>query len=262
MKDKDEIKEQLINELVKLRQRIAELESSEAERKQMEEALKESENKYRTLFESSVDGILITDIETQSFKYAHPAMCRLLGYSEIEIQGIRISEIHPKDRLNYAISEFEAHAKGEKTLSENLPFLKTDGTIVYTDITGTTSMIAGRHCSVAFLRDITKRMRAEQERKALIEELQEALNKVKTLSGLIPICSSCKNIRDDKGFWNQVVAYVENHSEAEFTHGFCPECMKKFYPNLVTNKEKHEHHCKHRTSMLMETGAYLIKWSR
>lgn len=85
MKDTDEIKEQLINELVKLRQRITELESSEAERKQVEEAIKESENKYRTLFESSIDGILITDTETKSFKYAHPAMCKILGYSEIEI---------------------------------------------------------------------------------------------------------------------------------------------------------------------------------
>lgn len=109
---------------------------------------------------------------------------------------------------------------------------------MFIDITGTTSMIAVSYCSVAFLRNITKRKLAEEEREQLIEELQEALMKVKTLSGLIPICSSCKKIRDDKGFWNQVEAYVEDHSEAEFSHGFCPECMNKLYPNFVTHEQE------------------------
>ena len=56
--------------------------------------------------------------------------------------------------------------------------------------------------------------------------------KVKTLSGFLPICVSCKKIRDDKGFWNQVEAYISEHSEVEFSHGICPDCMKKLYPDV------------------------------
>jgi acid phosphatase family membrane protein YuiD len=68
------------------------------------------------------------------------------------------------------------------------------------------------------------------EKDVLIKDLQEALNSVKTLKGLLPICSSCKKVRDDKGYWNQIEAYVSEHSEAEFSHGICPECAKKLYP--------------------------------
>ncbi len=63
-----------------------------------------------------------------------------------------------------------------------------------------------------------------------IEELQDALANVKILSGLLPICSSCKKIRDDKGYWNQIESYIKEHSEAEFSHGICPDCAKKLYP--------------------------------
>ncbi len=61
------------------------------------------------------------------------------------------------------------------------------------------------------------------------QALQDAMSQVKTLSGLIPICASCKKIRDDKGYWNQVEVYIQQHSGAEFSHGFCPDCMKKLY---------------------------------
>jgi len=64
------------------------------------------------------------------------------------------------------------------------------------------------------------------------EELQRALEQVKTLSGLLPICSSCKKIRDDTGYWNQIEIYIKEHSEAEFSHSICPECAKELYPEL------------------------------
>lgn len=69
-----------------------------------------------------------------------------------------------------------------------------------------------------------------EERDKLVQELQAALGKVKTLSGLLPICASCKKIRDDQGYWNQIEVYIRDHSEAEFTHGLCPECARKHYP--------------------------------
>ncbi len=71
-----------------------------------------------------------------------------------------------------------------------------------------------------------------------IEELQNALNKVKLLSGLLPICASCKKIRDDNGNWNQMEFYIHSHSEADFSHSLCPDCAKELYPDLSLTDEK------------------------
>ena len=88
------------------------------------------------------------------------------------------------------------------------------------------------------LREANERSeRAETVRERLIEELQEALARVKTLSGLLPICASCKKIRDDKGYWNQIETYIEAHSEADFSHSICPECARKLYPELYNNNK-------------------------
>jgi PAS domain S-box-containing protein len=77
-----------------------------------------------------------------------------------------------------------------------------------------------------------QRRQVQEEREKLIGELQEALANVKTLSGFIPICASCKKIRDDKGYWNQIEAYLSAHSEMEFSHSVCPDCARKLYPEL------------------------------
>jgi hypothetical protein len=69
-------------------------------------------------------------------------------------------------------------------------------------------------------------------RKALIQELQTAIGEIKTLSGLLPICASCKKIRDDKGYWNQIEVFIRDHSDAEFSHGICPDCIQQLYPEL------------------------------
>ena len=81
--------------------------------------------------------------------------------------------------------------------------------------------------SLGFLTDVSKEMEVEEERERLVLELQDALSKVKTLSGLLPICSSCKKVRDDKGYWREVEEYIRDHSEADFSHGICPECVEK-----------------------------------
>jgi len=73
----------------------------------------------------------------------------------------------------------------------------------------------------------------KEETKRALEETKAALAEVKTLSGLLPICASCKNIRDDTGYWNQIESYIQVHSEAEFSHGICPDCVKKLYPELT-----------------------------
>lgn len=85
---------------------------------------------------------------------------------------------------------------------------------------------------VGISRDITTRKMVEQEREGLITELREALVKNKTLHGLLPICASCKKIRDDTGYWNQLESYIRTHSEAEFSHGLCPTCALSLYGDL------------------------------
>lgn len=72
----------------------------------------------------------------------------------------------------------------------------------------------------------------EREREQLIQELQKAIAEIKVLSGLLPLCSHCKKIRDDKGYWNQVEAYIEKHSDAEISHSICPQCAEKYYPDM------------------------------
>ena len=72
----------------------------------------------------------------------------------------------------------------------------------------------------------------EKEQKDLINELKNALGEIKTLRGIVPICSHCKKIRDDKGYWNQIEEYISRHSEAVFSHGICQECAEKYYPEI------------------------------
>lgn len=89
----------------------------------------------------------------------------------------------------------------------------------------------GKNEVLGIIRDVTERVEAETAREKLIRELQEALAKIKTLRGLIPICASCKKIRDDKGYWNHLELYLKEHSDAEFSHSMCPDCLKKWYPD-------------------------------
>jgi PAS domain-containing protein len=84
----------------------------------------------------------------------------------------------------------------------------------------------------AAAQDITERKGAQQERERLIVELQAALGQVKTLSGLLPICASCKKIRDDKGYWTAVETYILHHSDARLSHGLCPDCAQELYPDF------------------------------
>ncbi|MBI5453160.1 MAG: PAS domain-containing protein [Deltaproteobacteria bacterium] len=79
------------------------------------------------------------------------------------------------------------------------------------------------------MEDITERKKAEEDKTRLIDELQSALEKVKTLSGLLPVCAYCKRIRNDKGQWVRIEKYIEEHSEASFSHSICPDCERKLY---------------------------------
>jgi hypothetical protein len=98
------------------------------------------------------------------------------------------------------------------------------------NVTNVSGQIVGRMASFA---DISKRKAFEIDREKLIKKLQDALDTIKTLRSIIPICASCKKIRDDKGYWNQIESYIKDHSNADFTHGICPECSKKLYSEFM-----------------------------
>ena len=90
---------------------------------------------------------------------------------------------------------------------------------------------------IARVNAMVRILRAERERDRLIAELEKTLAKVKKLSGLIPICAGCKKIRDDKGYWKQIELYLREHSDAIMSHSICPECVKKFYPDIDFNED-------------------------
>jgi DNA-binding response OmpR family regulator len=86
---------------------------------------------------------------------------------------------------------------------------------------------------LARVQSMVRIIRAERDRDRLIGELQEALANIRTLRGLLPICCHCKKIRDDKGYWSQLEKYIHEHSDAEFSHSICPDCLGKLYPDYV-----------------------------
>lgn len=153
---------------------VDELNKEIGHRKQLEEELRCSQQKYRMLFKGAAEGILVADIETKQFKYANPAMCKMLGYTEEELKQMDLPDIHPKEDLEHVISEFEAQARGEKALASNIACLRKDGAIIYADINTTSVIIDGRECNVGFFTDVTERKRAEETRTRLQVQLQQA----------------------------------------------------------------------------------------
>jgi PAS domain S-box-containing protein len=133
------------------------------ERKRAEETLRESEEKHRILFEYSAHGILMADIETKKFGFANPAICRMFGYSEEELTGLGLADIHPADSLEIVEAEFEALALGRKQAARSIPCLRKNKTIFYSDIVATPVKIEGRKYSLGFFQDITERKKAEEE---------------------------------------------------------------------------------------------------
>ena len=229
---------------IDLRSNLKQLRSEIIQREKTETALRESEQRYKTLFESAAEGILIADIESRQQRYANPAICKMLGYSLEELTKMSVNDIHPKDAIELVNAEFSAQAKGEK-IKSLLPCLKKDGTIIYADINATKAIIDGRASNIGFFIDVTERVNAEKqiradiiEKDALIKKLQDAAAKIDTLSGLIPMCAWCKKIRNDQGYWQGVEQYISEHSKADFTHSICAECQKKYFPEIDFENDK------------------------
>lgn len=160
------------------------------ERKQIMEALEESEKRYSTIFQTAAEGILVAEIETKRFKFANPAICRMLGYSQVELESTTLDCIHPKDSPKWVLSEFDAQSQGKRIVSEDIPCLRKDGTILFADIKSAQSSIEGTKCNVGFFTDVTERRNAEESKKQNLEKT------VKALDSTIQVLSKTVEIRD------------------------------------------------------------------
>lgn len=98
--------------------------------------------------------------------------------------------------------------------------------------------IDGSLAKVQVATDISDRKQTEKEREALISKLEKALDEIKILRGILPICSFCKNIRNDEGYYEQIDEYIHKHSGVDFSHTICPTCMKKHYPEVYESMKK------------------------
>ena len=121
---------------------------------------------------------------------------------------------------------------GESVLTEDIILCKNGNTFP-AEVTATLYKSQNEALIFGFMRDITQRKKIEDEKKKLIEQLQSALSDVKKLTGLLPICSSCHKIKDKNGNWYHLERYIRDHSEADFSHGICPDCGKKLYKEYV-----------------------------
>lgn len=200
-------------------------------RQQAEKELLESEEKFRVLFESSKDSNYISTIEGNIVE-ANRSFLSLFGHEREDLPNLRVQDIYinPNHRSEFIIEvEKYGFVKDFEVTMRNKNGNEIDCQITSTVRHSGDGTIIGYQGTI---RDVTEIKRRQIEREKLIAELQNALAEVKTLSGLLPICSHCKKIRDDKGYWNQIEGYIQEHSDAKFSHGICRECATKHYPDL------------------------------
>jgi len=143
------------------------------ERKKAEDALKESEEKFRTIFEGATDGILVANPTTKRFKFANPEISKITGYSLKELLKLSVNDIHPKKDLPYVIDQFTKQIRGKMTLAKNIPILRKDKKIVYCDVNSKSIEFGKNKYLVGFFRDITERKRMEEEIKKNLTELKK-----------------------------------------------------------------------------------------
>jgi PAS domain S-box-containing protein len=192
--------------------------------------LPNNETLYRLLFQNGLDGLMLTAPDG-SILDANTAACRIFERTREEIlregrSGL-IDSSDPRLALLIAERQRTGRAHGELTAQ------RKDGTLFPIEISSVVFQSPeGNPRTCLIIRDITERKAGESERERLIKELQDALAKVKTLSGLLPICASCRMIRDQQGKWHHLEAYIRNHTGADFSHGICPDCRRSLYPEF------------------------------
>lgn len=197
----------------------------------------ENERKYRLLAEHADDVIWTIDARTGHYTFVSPSIERLRGLTVQEAMNERMEDsLTPEsfERANkHVIDQLTLPASQvPQTTVEIYDQPCRDGSVKHVEIkvsvvrddAGQVTMFVG------VSRDATARVRSEAAQTRLLAELRRALDEVKTLSGLVPICAHCKSVRDDAGYWHAVERWVSEHSTAQFSHGICPACLAEHYP--------------------------------
>lgn len=204
------------------------------DRRQTEEALRKSEREYRALFENANDCIMVFELDSERILDANPKACATYGFTHGELVGMSLKS------LTQDVTRGE---EGLRTLLQTgscrnyeTVHLRKDGTAMSIIANSAILERDGRKVVLSIDRDDTERISAQAERERLIAELTDAIGNIKTLTGLLPICSSCKKIRDEGGGWIALELYVRDRTEADFTHGICPECGMRLYPDHYRTK--------------------------
>jgi len=186
---------------------------------------------YKNIFTSASIGMVVCDDSGRCIE-ANEAMGRIIGGTREDVLSQNYHHIKSWEETDiletilYAIKTNKIQCK-EVTLTTSF------GHRVSLDFHIIPFVEEERNYLLVLVYDITKRKQAEVANEALIEKLQKAIEEIKSLQGILPICMHCKQIRDDKGFWHRVETYIEKHSEAAFSHGICPDCLNEFHPNIA-----------------------------
>ncbi|MDP8202579.1 MAG: response regulator [Candidatus Tenebribacter burtonii] len=168
----------------------------------------------------------------------NPKFKELFGFSLIDIKDKKINSVIIPDGYNEEAAELNNDTLDGYVYFDTLR-KKNDGNLIPVSISAAPIIIKGEpRGSFVIYKDISKRKKVEEERKKLIKKLQKTLDEIKTLEGLIPICSHCKKIRDDSGYWSNVEQYISKHSNIDFSHGICPDCLEKYYPKQYLKMKK------------------------
>jgi PAS domain S-box-containing protein len=205
----------------------------DTERRQREADLRDSEARFRAVTDTAGDAIVAAG-PSGRIELWNKTAATIFGYASAEILGRSVSTIIP-DRFQSAHEPaFEwAVATGESKLAGRpveLVGRRKDGSECPVELSLALWKAGEENHFTGIIRDISERKRAEAEREQLISDLKQAVTEIRTLEGFIPICAGCKKIRDDQGFWEHVENYVARNTEAKFSHGICPDCEKRLYP--------------------------------
>lgn len=190
-------------------------------------ALQDSETRLRLLFEQIPAVLWTTDAELR-FNFARGAGLSAFGLQTGELAGASLENFFPERSTAAPV-----HAHRQALAGRSSDYQVTFGERIFQAYVEPLRTQAGQITGcIGVAIDITERARAEEEVERLLMQLQDALAKVKILRGLLPICSACKKIRDDKGYWSQIEQYIREHADVQFSHGICPDCRRKLYPDL------------------------------
>jgi PAS domain S-box-containing protein len=210
------------------------LNKSETERMMAVNALREEKDTAQKYLD--VAGVMFLVIKAdQTVGLINKKGCEILGYDEKEIAGKNWFDNYlPERARSSARAMFEKVIAGDiepPAFFENSILTRNgEERIVEWHTAALTGYAGNVVATLSSGTDITGRKLMEKEREKMLSELQESISRIKILSGMLPICASCKKIRDDNGYWNMLEVYIRDHSEAEFSHGLCPDCVRKLYP--------------------------------